>query len=53
MNSKTGQTVPVAYSNVKQVKGNNLSTGVKIIIGVAIIFAVILIVTAIAGSQLK
>lgn len=53
MDSKTGQTVPVSYPNVKQIKGNNLSTGVKIIIGVAIIFAVILVVTVIAGSQLK
>lgn len=53
MNSKTGQPVQVSYSNVKQVKGNNLSTGVKIIIGIAIVFAVILVVTVIAGSQLK
>lgn len=53
MNSKTGQPVQVSYSNVKQVKGNNLSTGVKIIIGIAIVFAVILVVTVIAGNQLK
>lgn len=33
MNSKTGQAVPVAYSQVGQAKGNNLSKGTIIIIG--------------------
>lgn len=33
MNSKTGQAVPIAYPNVKQVKGNNLSNGTIIILG--------------------
>lgn len=48
-NTETGQINEVAYSNVKQVKGNNLSTGVKIAIGVAVLIAVVLI----AGSALK
>ncbi|CAN5758741.1 hypothetical protein BH20ACI4_BH20ACI4_23930 [soil metagenome] len=49
MNTKTGQAVPVAYPQVGQVKGNNLSSGVAIAIGVAaaIIFLIIL------GSSLK
>lgn len=42
MDSKTGQDVPVLYPTVKQVKGNNLSTGafVAIAVGVAILFIV-------------
>jgi hypothetical protein len=52
MNAKTGEAVPVAYPAVKQVRGNNVSTGVKIAIYAALIFAAILIVTVIAGSQL-
>ena len=34
--SKTGTATPVAYPQVKQVKGNNLSTGAKIAIGIAV-----------------
>jgi hypothetical protein len=33
---KTGATTDVEYSQVKQLKGNNLSTGAKIAIGVGI-----------------
>ena len=33
---KTGESTPVAYSAVTQVKGNNLSTGAKIAIGIGI-----------------
>lgn len=43
MNSKTNQIVPVAHSSVKQVKGNNLSKGVIITIGV-VAFLVLLFV---------
>ena len=43
MNSKTGQTIPVTYSSVKQVKGNNLSRGIIFTIGV-LAFLVILFV---------
>ena len=38
-NEETRSSVPVAYSNVTQVKGHNLSTGAKIGIGIAIGFA--------------
>ncbi len=49
MNSKTGQPVSVSYSQVSQAKGNNLSSGVIIVIGVvaAIVFIIF------AASQLK
>lgn len=43
MDSKTSQPIPVSYSQVKQAKGNNLSTGVKIAIGVAVFFGVIIL----------
>jgi hypothetical protein len=33
---RTGESVPVAYADVAQVKGNNLSSGVKIAIGIGI-----------------
>lgn len=44
----TGSTTEVPYPNAKQVKGNNLSTGVKIAIGVAIVLAVVLVIGLIA-----
>lgn len=34
MNAKTNAAVPVAYPQVKQVKGNNLSQGVVLLIGI-------------------
>ncbi len=34
MDSKTGQAVPVAYPQVGQAKGNNLSSGTIIVLGV-------------------
>lgn len=48
--AKTGATAPIAYSEVKGIKGNNLSTGAKIGIGVAITAAVVGIIVAIAAS---
>lgn len=49
MNFETMQPVTVPYSNVKQIKGNNLSSGVVIAIGVvaALVFIIIL------GTSLK
>lgn len=44
MNRKTGVAATVAYSDVKSVQGNNLSTGAKIAIGVGIIAAIIFII---------
>lgn len=41
--SNTGKLTNVPYSSVKQIKGNNLSTGVKILIGVGIFVGLILI----------
>jgi hypothetical protein len=50
--AKTGNTADVAYSEVKQIKGNNLSTGAKIAIGIGIgAGAVILIVLLIIASN--
>ena len=43
VDDKTGSATTVAYPQVKQVKGNNLSTGVKIAIGIGIFIAVMLI----------
>ena len=43
-NSKTGMATQVSYPQVKSVKGNNLSTGAKIAIGVGIAAAVIFII---------
>ena len=47
---KTGKTTEVPYSRAKQVKGNNLSTGVKIVIVVAVI-AIIGVVGSILFAQ--
>ena len=41
---KTGLATDVAYPQVKSVKGNNLSTGAKIAIGVGIAAAIFLII---------
>lgn len=47
-NTETGQNTAVQYSGVKQIKGNNLSTGVKIAIGLGIGLVVILILGTLA-----
>ncbi len=51
MNAKTGAAVPVAYPQVKQVKGNNLSEGVKIAIGLAIGIGLAVILAVAIGSS--
>jgi hypothetical protein len=52
MNEKTQAVNEVQYSAAKQVKGNNLSTGVKIAIGVGIgIAATILVLYLIVVNQ--
>ena len=43
VDAKSGVATTVAYPQVKQVKGNNLSTGSKIAIGVAIGVAIVLL----------
>ena len=43
IDAKTGAARTVTYPQVKQIKGNNLSEGVKIAIGVAVAIALVLI----------
>ena len=43
-NRKTGVTTTVAYTQVKSVQGNNLSTGAKIAIGVGIAAGIIFVI---------
>jgi hypothetical protein len=43
VDSKTGAATRVAYAEVKQVRGNNLSTGAKIAIGLGIAVAILVI----------
>lgn len=49
---KTGTPTTVAYPEVAQVQGHNLSTGVKIAIGVGIAVLVIGIIILVASKQL-
>ena len=44
VHGKTGATTEITYPQVKSVKGNNLSTGAKVAIGVGIGFVILLIV---------
>jgi hypothetical protein len=48
---KTGAATVVAYPQVKQLNGHNLSTGTKIAIGVGILAAVLLVLYVIIKSQ--
>ena len=47
-NLKTGLTNTVEYPQVKQIKGNNLSTGAKVAIGVGISVGVAILIFALA-----
>lgn len=49
--AKTGATAPIAYTEVKGIKGNNFSTGAKIGLGLAIAAAVVVIIIANAKSN--
>ena len=51
VDEKTRNAIEVSYSKAKQVKGNNLSTGIKIAIGVGIVIAIVAII-AVAGNSL-
>jgi hypothetical protein len=44
VDAKTGVATVVAYPQVAQAKGNNLSTGTKIAIGVAIVMLVVAVI---------
>jgi exosome complex RNA-binding protein Rrp4 len=47
---KTGEITKVSHPDVVQVKGNNLSTGVKIAIGVAIIVGIAIVLYIVRGA---
>jgi len=49
VDEKTGSVTRVAYPQVKQVKGNNLSTGVTIAIAIGIVVALVVIL-GVSGS---
>jgi hypothetical protein len=51
VNEKTGATATVAYSQVKQVKGNNLSKGAEIALGVGVILLPIIIVLVLVSRD--
>lgn len=46
VDDKTGNAAEIPYPNAKQVKGNNLSTGAKIAIGVGIAVVVLFIIAS-------
>src|SRR5687767_4244017 len=51
VNPKTGAATAVAYPQVRQAKGNNLSTGAKVAIGVGIAVLVVAILYAVADKD--
>ena len=51
MNTKTNKAVSVDYSQVKQVKGNNLNEGVVLLIGIGALIALVAIMLAIYNAQ--
>ena len=52
-NNRSGVSTEVPYSNAKQVKGNNLSTGAKIAIGVGIAAAVLIIAFVVIAKSIE
>ena len=48
---KSGVETTVSYADVKQIKGNNLSSGTKVLIGVSIAAAIIGVIVAILASR--
>jgi hypothetical protein len=51
VDAKTKAPSVVAYAQVKQVQGNNLSTGQKIVIGVGIAVAALVIAALVVRSK--
>jgi small nuclear ribonucleoprotein (snRNP)-like protein len=47
----TGTATEISFPNAKQVKGNNLSSGVKIAIGVAVVVAIIVLIQVLTPSR--
>jgi hypothetical protein len=53
MNVKTSTSQTIAYAQVKGVKGQNLSTGAKVAIGVGIVVGVIAVIWVIWGDRIN
>ncbi|MFL6207794.1 MAG: hypothetical protein ACJ74W_03025 [Pyrinomonadaceae bacterium] len=51
VNPKTGVTTTVAYAQVKQIKGHNLSTGAKIAIGFGVLVGALLVTYLILNAK--
>lgn len=51
IDAKTGTATTIPYPQVKQVKGNNLSTGLKIAIGVGVTLGALLLLWLIVASS--
>jgi small nuclear ribonucleoprotein (snRNP)-like protein len=51
VDNTTGASTEVPYPNAKQVKGNNLSTGVKIAIGIGVVLLALAIIYFIAPGR--
>jgi hypothetical protein len=51
MSDKSGNTHEVPFTKVKQVKGNNMSTGVKIAIGFGILAAIVVVIAIVSASK--
>jgi len=51
VNEKSGAATEIPYPQTKQVKGNNLTTGAKIAIGVGIVLLVIAIAAIVGRDQ--
>lgn len=51
-NKETGMKTEIPYSQAKQVKGNNLSTGVKIAIGIGIVVILLIIIGVATGGNI-
>jgi hypothetical protein len=49
-NETNGMTTEVPYPQAKQVKGNNMSTGVKIAIGIGILIGIVVVLALIVKS---
>ena len=51
IDDRTGAAITVAYPQVKQVKGNNLSTGAKIAIGIGVVALLVLFAFAVSDHR--
>lgn len=51
VNEKSGASTDVPYPQVKQVKGNNLSTGAKIAIGIGVAVGVLILILVVIAPK--